>query len=384
MQKYDYVIRGGRVIDPAREMDQIADVFMLNGRIVEAPKSDEPYEAGEIIDASGCLVLPGLIDFHTHFGYGWSDLGAHPDISCLPSGVTAAVDAGSAGPSSFEIMARHTIPESVITMKAFMHVASTGLITEQYLENTDPTLFDVKRMDSLFDQYGDVLLGLKLRIGGRVTNGDDLRPLAAAVKLGDRYNCPVCVHVAAPHASYKEICEILRPGDILCHCYQNCGTRTILDENGKVDTALWAARERGVLFDGASGRTNYDLNVLRAALDQGFSPDIISTDLNAFNVYGKILYGLLYVLSEYKAAGMPLYEIIRRVTQNPAKYMQMEGEIGTLTPGAMADVAILKEKPHPVHYSDLHGNKMEGDTLFVPQMTLKAGRIVYRSIEFTF
>jgi predicted amidohydrolase len=209
-------------------------------------------------------------------------------------------------------------------------------------------------------------------------------PIALTKELAKRLGTVMCVHATHPESPYDEILSHFTTGDILCHCFQSMGPYSILDKNGKVGTAAKQARERGVIFDGAAGRGNYGFDVIQKALADGFMPDIISTDVTANSIYKKEVFSLLYVMSVYLAMGMPLYDIIRAVTVTPAKLMKMEGKIGTLASGALADLAVFKIRQKPMILTDLYGNKIAGDKLLVPQMTIKAGRMVFRQIDFTF
>ncbi len=381
--KYDFIIQNGRVVDPARGVDGVEDVYIYNSRIVPPP-AEPGYEADEVIDAAGCLVFPGLVEFHTHLAYRSSDVGLNPDLYMLPNGVTSAVDAGSGGPCNYEAFIHETCAQSSLTLKSFLNVASTGIITEQYFENLDPQFYDVKRMEYLFERYPQDILGLKVRIGKRFSKELNLIPLDAAEELGAKFNCPVCLHAVHPESDYNAIFSRLRAGDILCHCFQNQGDYNILTPEGGILPAALEARERGVIFDGASGRRNHDISVIRTALDNGFPPDVISTDVVTHSVYRTSVFALPYVMSEYLNLGMALPEVIRAVTQTPARLMRLEGEIGTLRPGALADVSIFKLREKPLTFRDQMGNSLEGRHLLVPQMTVKAGRIAYRNIEFTF
>lgn len=381
--KYNFVIKNGHVIDPARGIDAVEDVWIRHSKIVPAP-SETDYEVEEIVDAQGCYVFPGLINFHTHLGYRSTDIGLNTDLFTLPNGITSAVDQGSAGPGNMESMIHETIAQSSITMKCFMNVASTGMVTEQYFEDLHPEFFDIDRMDYLFERYSNEILGFKVRIGKSFSKDLDLIPLEAAIKLGNRFQLPIVAHVTNPESSYDKIMPHFRSGDILCHCFQKQGEYSILDDNGILLDSVKEARERKVLFDGAAGRRNYSLDIIQRALSQGFEPDIISDDVIAQTIYRKIVFALPYTMSVYLAAGMPLEHIIRAVTATPAHLMHMDGEIGTLAPGALADVAIMSVIDKKMVLKDLVGNEMNAEKLFVPIMTVKAGRIAYRRIDFTY
>ena len=381
--KYDFLIKNGHIIDPSRGINGVENVYIYNSKIMPAPANDS-YEVDEIIDASGYYVFPGLVEFHTHLAYRSSDVGLNPDLFMLPNGVTSAVDAGSGGPCNYEALLHETFAQSSMTLKSFLNVASTGIITEQYFETLNPEFYDVKRMEYLFERYPDQILGFKVRIGKRFSKELNLIPLDGAEALGEKFHCPVCLHAVWPEAHYDEIFKRLRPGDILCHCFQNQGEHNILTQDGKILPSALDARARGVIFDGASGRKNHDISVIRTALGNGFMPDVISTDVVTHSVYRTSVFALPYVMSEYVNLGMPLTEVIRAVTETPARLMHMEGRIGTLNPGALADVAIFKMREKELTFKDQMGNQFMGDKLLVPQMTIKAGRIAYRDMEFTF
>jgi dihydroorotase len=194
----------------------------------------------------------------------------------------------------------------------------------------------------------------------------------------------MCVHAVEPESPYGEILSHFGEGDILCHCFQSKGPHSILDANGKVLPAVREARSRGVIFDGASGRANYSFGVAQRALDDGFLPDVISTDVVVESIYKPKVFNLLYIMTGYLGLGMPLGEIIRAVTATPARLMGLEGKIGTLAPGAQADVAILKFREKQIEIPDQVGNVVKPDRLFLPMMTIKAGRTAYTRIDLRF
>jgi dihydroorotase len=376
-----YRIKNGRVLDPARGCDQIEDIYICNSRIAEIPDGETPQVIEEI-DASGCLVLPGLIDFHCHINYGHSDIGLLPDVMTFPNAVTAAVDAGSAGTANFEGFHRDTVCRSLTTIKSFINVTVMGIITNLHKENYNVDTWDIPRLEYLLERYPNTILGIKQRIGKDFGGIETLiHTKKIAKSLAQRIN----IHVAGPEQTYSEILPCFEKGDILCHCYQaKNGPHTILDNNGKVCSAVKEARSRGVFFDAAAGRTLYSYDVIQKAFEDNFLPDIISTDATSFSIFNKSLYSLLYLMSMYFALNMPLDAIVRAVTATPAKLMGMEGQIGTLAPGAMADVAILRFREKPMTFKDPQGSVVQGDKLFIPQMTVKAGRTVFRQIDFTF
>lgn len=379
--KYDYVIQNGYVIDPAVGTETVKSVYIRNNRIVEPPV-DGTVEDSVVINASGCLVLPGLIDFHTHLGYQLSDFGLNPDLYTLPNGITAAVDAGSGGTANFEGMYQNVFSRAMITIRSFLNVAATGIITERYLENLDPSRFDEKKMALLFDRYKDVLLGFKVRVGRNTSGERNLEPLKRTVELAERFQCRVCLHATQLDAGYDEIFRIMRKGDIVCHIFQGDNQNNILGGSDHIEDYVYEGREKGILFDCACGRVNYSNQIMKTAFAEGFWPDIVSTDIIGFSIYGPKIHSLLSVMSQYLAMGMPLNDLVRAVTATPAHIMGLSSQIGTLEPGAKADIFITKLVENPMDITDKFGRTVHLNMTFVPLLTLKEGQLAYRSIQF--
>lgn len=379
--KYDYVIQNGYVIDPAVGTETVKSVYIRNNRIVEPPV-DGTVEDAVVINASGCLVLPGLIDFHTHLGYQLSDFGLNPDLYTLPNGITAAVDAGSGGTANFEGMYQNVFSRAMITIRSFLNVAATGIITERYLENLDPSRFDEKKMALLFDRYKDVLLGFKVRVGRNTSGERNLEPLKRTVELAERFQCRVCLHATQLDVGYDEIFRIMRKGDIVCHIFQGDNQNNILGGSDHIEDYVYEGREKGILFDCACGRVNYSNQIMKTAFAEGFWPDIVSTDIIGFSIYGPKIHSLLSVMSQYLAMGMPLNDLVRAVTATPAHIMGLSNQIGTLEPGAKADIFITKLVENPIDITDKFGRTVHLNMTFVPLLTLKEGQLAYRNIQF--
>ena len=382
-KKYNFWLKGGHVVDPSQGLDGVADVLITNSRIVPLPENGEvdPADVKEIIDCSSHYVFPGLIDHHVHFS--WNTSGIAPDLYCLPSGVTAACDAGSIGTNAFENFVRQRLMPAVTTLKASINVASGGLAGSGYMEDISPELYDVRAMEYLFERYRPYIYGLKLRIGKDISEGKGLRPLEESVKLARYFNTRLSLHATYPLEPVSEIVSRMGTGDVLCHSFQAMGPYSILDEQVRIYPEVWEARQRGVLFDSAQGRIHCSFPVAKAAIEQGFLPDVISTDLITFSAYQERLFSLPVAMSRYLALGMELSDVVRCCTETPARLMGMEGQIGTLRPGALADVAVMKMASHSFTFRDSYGNDLPAERMLLPQMTLKAGRTCYRNIEFT-
>ena len=376
---YDLTIRNAHIIDPANQKDEYGMVCVKNRKIVPGP--DGPYTSGREIDAQGAYVFPGLIDFHTHLAYGMSYNGILPDLSMIPNGVTAAVDQGSVGGAAFPALVRQIIDHSLITMRAFLHVNPDGLSHHPLQENTDPGFYSSELIQEMKDRFPEVVAGLKVRIGQKVTDRG-LEPLKAAKALARRHGLRLCVHIVTPEQPYSEILPLLDFGDIVAHCFQGGPKYRILDENDRVRHEVLEARKRGILFDVAAGRANHSLEVCRRAVEQGFYPDLIGTDLVSHSLYSTALFSLPRLLSIFYALGMPLEELIRACTQMPAKVLGLEGKIGSLSPGSKADISVFKLEDTHVRMADEANYGIPVKKLFVPQMTIVDGKCLYRQITF--
>lgn len=373
------LIRGGTVVDPTNNFIGKKNILICGSKIVDIAADDE-VQAEEIIDATGYIVTPGLIDNHTHLYEGGTELGLTPDLSLLPMGVTTAVDAGSAGTATFEAFMQSIILRSKMRIFCNMNVASMGQITEYCPEEIDPKNYNVNRIKDLMDKFPGHICGLKIRCDRAVVKELSMEPLKAAIRIGNELGCRVVVHTTNPPSAISDVADIMRAGDIFCHCYHGRGNN-IIDEQGKVKNSIWQARQRGVLFDSADGRGNHVYRVIKPAIAQGFTPDIISTDVTQGSLFGKMLYGLPLVVSKYLSLGLNILDVFRACTTIPAKILGMDGKIGTLSAGALADIAIFKLENKKVTFTNRADETYEGSKLLLPQVTILNGRIVYRQLD---
>jgi len=377
------LIKNAHIFDPSCNRDEFGMILIEGDQIIEYDEKKVNSQT-LVIDAQGNYVFPGLIDFHTHIGFGMSETGLHCDLMTIPNGITAAVDQGSFGSVTFDGFVKYVVPNNETTTKAYCHVSPIGIATDIHSETANPDHYDLERLRNMFRKYyPDYFLGLKIRIGNLFTKGLGVKPLEAAKKIAKEIGCPMVVHFNNSDIPYEQVLNLLDEGDVICHCFQGMG-ETILDQDGKIVDAAWKARERGVLFDAAPGRINHNYEIIRKAIEQGFLPDIISTDTIFDSVYQHKSFCLLYVLSFLYDLGIPLDALIRACTATPARLMHMENQIGTLRPGSRADIAIIKLAEHPVAHRDNHGNTFTGKHLFVPLETIKDGRVVYKRIEFEY
>ena len=382
--KADLIIRNGTVVDPWQGVNGCRDILIRGGKILAAPDEDEDdaaAEGGKVIEARGCLVFPGLIDYHAHLFYGGTEVGVHPDSALLPQGVTTAVDQGSAGFVNWESFFRTVISNSQVRIYSHLHVSPAGLATAGWPEPVDPRLYNLERVRSLFENYSGWLCGLKIRQSREVVGELGLAPLKAALDMAGELGCRVVVHTTNPPGAAEDLVSLLRPGDVFCHVYQGKGS-TIIGAGGKVKSAVRKARDRGVVFDTADGRPHYAFSVIRAAIADGFAPDVISTDVVRSSLYEHTVFGLPFIMSKYLNLGLSLPSVVEACTAAPARLVGMQGRLGTLAPGASADVAIFKLKASDIVLRDHFGDSLVCEQILVPQMTIRGGKIVYRCLEF--
>jgi len=376
----DILIKGGRIIDAAQQIDGTGDLAVIGDRILSVGEC-LAIKADIVIDARDCIISPGLIDNHLHMFAGATDAGIDPNVALLPNGVTTAVEGGSPGVSNFELYYRDVVSRSNVRIKCYLSAASTGMITRKVPENFNPEYFERDRIKRLFRKYPDELLGLKIRSSKTIVGDGNARPLTEVLKLAEEIGCKVTVHITDPSIDTGDIAQMLRPGDIFCHAFQGKGD-TIIGKDGKVKRKVREAQGRGVIIDACNGAFNFSIAVAQAALADGFFPDVISTDYNTLTMYRHPVISLPYLMSKYLALGMPLVEVLKACTTRPADVIGLTGIIGTLVPQAMADIVILRIVEQESCYYDCHNGLLKGNQLLVPQMTIKDGNIVFRQVSF--
>lgn len=375
----DLLITGGHVIDPAGQVDGIKNIAIYNGRIV-------PYEVGEpvrhMIDAAGKYVFPGLIDAHAHMFQDGTDIGLYPDAAYLPTGVTSAIDF-SAGTANYSIFRSAVIARSKVTIKSFLHVCPAGLVTNSYHENINPEYFNAEKIDRIYRQNQDNILGLKIRQSEELAEGLGIEPLRATIAIAEKIGCPVEVHCTNIPVPTSEVLSMLRPGDIFEHVYQGV-KNTIIDESGNLYDCVLEARKRGIIFDTAEGRKHGDFDIMLAAMKQNFIADMCSTDLTLGSMYRRPIFSLPNLMSRYIAMGIPMAKVVEMATATPAKLMNMQNHLGCLLEGASADVAIFDWADVKQTYRDWKGTTYAANKMLKPEMTIKDGQIMYCAPDYIY
>lgn len=377
MMKFNILIKNGHVIDPANNVDVVKNIMVSNGYIVD----DNSVLPDFVIDAAGKYVFPGLIDYHAHVFPKGTELGVDPDISMLNQGVTSVVDAGSAGVGSMEMFVEDFICRSKMNIQAYINLCPAGLITMKYHEDFNPKFWDEDSLRQFFEKYPDILLGLKIRISKSIFGSLDFEVVKKAVTLADKLKVKLCVHSTDPVAGMAKLANVLRPGDILAHCYHGTGD-TIIGDDRHVIPEIKEAKQRGVIMDAANGSNHWSFVTAEAAIADGFYPDVISTDLSCKTLYKDPVFSLPYVMSKYLMLGMPLNEIIKAVTVTPASLMHNKKGLGTLNVGAEGNVSIFDIAEKDITFSDTQKRTRNGKQALVPLLTICKGEVVYRSMAF--
>ena len=395
-QVFDLIIKNGHVIDPKNNLDSKLDIGISNGIIKKVSYNLSPYQSKKIIDASGMFVVPGLIDIHTHvFVGGIPDVFANgrnsvsADNFSFRSGITTMVDAGTSGWRNFPIFKKNVIEKSKTRILVFLNIAGngmsgdpilTGLVDDNYLEKItsdekynqqDIVDMDAQKTASVINQNKDVIIGVKI---GHY-EGEEITPFKRAIEAGIIADVPVIVECHLPEISLENQLRMMRKGDILSHSFENVEEReTIIDENGNVRKYVIDAKHRGVIFDVSHGGYGFWFNQALPALNNGFKPDTFGSDLHKFSM-NKGMKNMLNIMSKYLNMGMNINDVILRATWNPAKSIKRGDDLGSLTVGNKADIAVLSLDSGNFGFVDAAGFKINGDKKFQAELTIKDGLI---------
>ena len=380
-QNYDILIKGGHIIDPVNNIDQVMDLAIKGNKIAAIEKEISANQAKKVVDASGLIVSPGLIDMHTHNFYGTvhnrylanSFSAVPPDGFTFRSGVTTVVDAGSPGWRNFELYKSQIIDPSKTRVLCFLNIVGAGMSgghREQHIDDMNP-----KMTAMVAKQNKDHVVGVKLAH----FMGYDWTPTELAVEAGKIGSIPVMIDFGGSNPELpldKLFLEKLRPGDIFTHAYAHVNGRTpIVAENGKVRDYVFKAQKRGIVFDVGHGGGSFLFEQAVPAIQQGLKPDVISTDLHTGSMNGGMK-NINNVMSKFLNMGLSIQEVIAATTSQPAKYIQRK-DLGHLSVGGLADVTLMNIRKGDFGFIDTRGKRMNGNQKLECELTLRDGKVVY-------
>jgi dihydroorotase len=379
--KFDLLIRNANVMDPSQSLSGKRDIGIRFGKIELIDGSIAPERAQRVMDAAGRLVTPGLIDLHCHtYPYG-SAIGIPADELVAHQCTTTVVSAGDGGANNFAAFRRFVVPASRTRQFAFVHIALAGLAGFPV-----PELFNIDYAQPevaarAVAENADMVLGVKVRMSENVIARHGTEPLKRAIKACELSGVPakIMCHIGgvADQALMSQILDLLRPGDVLTHCYSgapnNAGMGTNIVQDGKLLPAALAAKKRGVIFDIGHGGGSFDYTIAEAAIQQGCPPDTISSDVHVFSANTPGMPYLPWVMSKFIGMGFSMSEVISMATTAPARVIGRIPKHGTLQVGAPADLSIFEVVEGAVSFVDTRNNKRDGKVYLKPSGTVVAG-----------
>lgn len=379
--KFDLVIKGGDVLDPSQTLRGKRDIGIRFGKI-EAVEADIPAaRALRVLNADGKLVTPGLVDLHCHvYPYG-SAIGIPADELIPQQCTTTCVSAGDAGANNFAAFRRHIVAQTRTRLYAFVHIANIGLAGFPTAELYNIDFAQTDTAAKAIAENSDIVLGAKVRMSENVIAKHGVEPLkraiAACEQAGDGMKVMCHIGGVETRQLMSQTLDLLRPGDILTHCYSGFpnlgGDFTNIVQDGKLLPAALAAKQRGVIFDIGHGGGSFDYTVAEAAISQGTPPDTISSDIHVFSGNTPGMPYLTWVMSKFMGLGFTLEQVVAMATINPAKVINRAPKLGTLQVGAPGDVAIMELVEGPVSFVDTRNNKRDGKAYLKPVQTVTAG-----------
>jgi dihydroorotase len=378
-QLTNFVLKGGRVLDPASGLEGGQDIHVRDG-VVEAIGADLKADSATIIDVKGLIVTPGLIDVHLHLMNGLGAFGVDPDIFGVGSGVTTVVDAGSAGHSLLTVFRNYVTRNAKTRVLNYVNLSTLGGVTGPgYSILADPRLIDEDKIEKAVEANRDIIVGIKIMATGGALGAEGLKPLARARKLGDNLKIPLLVHIGeswtkdATPVHIEDVLKYLREGDIVTHMF-TAHPGGLLDPNGKLWPQVRDAKESGVLMDVGHGLHNLNFDVARKVLDQELFPDGVSTDGHRGNRAGPV-YDLPTTMAKLMALGFSLERVVEMATANAAKLLGRTNELGRIRVGRAADISVLQVEDREWNAVDSQKGTIPARQALVPVYAIRKDTI---------
>jgi dihydroorotase len=372
---FDLVLRGGRVVDPSQKLDAVTDVAFSGGKVAMVGNALKVDPGTEVRDVSGYIVTPGLIDLHTHVYWGGTSIGIDAEEFCRTSGVTTAIDTGSAGPGNFAGFRKHVIEPSQVRILAYLHVSHAGIYGYSHRvmvgESEEIRLMNPIDAVEVADANRDLIVGIKVRVGRNSSGTSGIVPLQIALEVANEAGMPLMAHIDHPPPSYEEVVSLLRPGDVLTHAFRPFPNSPATAQ-GTVKKVVLEARERGVFFDIGHGKGSFAFKTARAMLANGFYPDTISSDIHILCINGPA-FDQVTTMSKFLCMGMPFPDVVAASTVNAAMALRRP-ELGSLKPGSVGDATLLSIQKGKFDYVDVVGEHLIGDRKIASEGVVIGGR----------
>lgn len=372
---FDLLIKGGEVVDPGAGLSGNLDVAISRNRVAAVEQDISVESAHRIIDATGQYVTPGLVDLHTHVYHSVTYWGIHADPVAARTGVTTWLDVGSAGGYNVMGLREFIVRPAQVRIYALLNISSVGLTAPSW-ELANLNYCDIDLCCTMTDHNRDLILGVKARIDRDTTGANNLEPLRRARQAAERLELPMMVHIGKGPPEVAGVLDLMRAGDILTHCYTG-GSMRIIDADGQILDAAKRACDRGIILDIGHGAGSFSFETAEKLIDSDYRPYVISSDIHQMSILGP-LYDLPTCLSKFMALGMSFAEVIEAATAHPAQVLGMQNEIGTLRPGAYADVALFEIVRGEFPFYDVAMNRRNGDALIRNTLTVLGGREMVR------
>ena len=382
---YDLALTGGRLLDPFQGINnEPRDVAFKDGKVAAVAHRIDFSQAAQSIDATGKLITPGLVDLHGHFYHGGNGSAVPADQTCLSSGVTTGVDAGSAGFLNYGAMRDYVFPAHRTRLLAFLHIGAVGLAANRALGGGlhDMRIINVAETAQAIRENPGFLFGVKVRMHyDAVARWNAHEAMSKAKEAATAAGVPLMVHISGTPIPLPEVLEHLGPGDIATHAFNGL-PENMLDNAGKVRPEVRAAADRGVIMDVAHAGIHCDVAVVKAAMDQGIIPDTISTDVHIAPP-GRIVYLMNDLVSKFHAMGMPLADAVAASTSRPAQILGLQDTIGSLAVGMAGDAAVWEPRSGRFVWHDMAGHNVDGSLRLDTFATVKGGVVAWREGRLT-
>lgn len=371
--QYDLLLKGGTVLDPSRRYDAPADVAIRDGLIAAVAPTIATDQAQKVVDVSGKIVTPGLVDLHVHAYWGSTYWGVDVDPVAARTGVITSVDAGSAGAYNWRGFRRFHVERLKSRLVAFLNISSVGL-THQTYEHANLYYDDVDLAIETAEQNRDVVVGIKVRLDQNTIGHNGIVPMERARAAADALGLPIMVHIGVAPPPLAEIVRRMKPGDVLTHCFTG-HTNRIVDRDEKIRDDVKRAWDAGIILDVGHGGGSFSYPVAEAMIRQGMLPDCISTDIHVSSIRGP-MYDMPTTLSKFLNLGLSLSEVVARATINPARAIHREDSLGTLDVGREADVAVFELVQGDYEFQDVNLVPRRGRERLFCRLAIRGGDIL--------